>query len=608
MSSRKIPFILIASSLAMSVAATTLGAAADAPKDEILVTATRTPTPESDILVPVSVITRADLARSLASDAADVLRFQAGLDIGRNGGPGQPASLFLRGTESNHTIVLIDGVRVNPGTIGGAALENIASDSIERIEIVRGPRSAIYGSDAIGGVVNIFTRGAEAQGLEAYAGFGRYDTRTASISGGLQGERAGVGFSGSWLDSAGFPTLESSDADRGYRNLSMSLQGHWLAGPVQLRASAWHADGTSQYTDAFAGTPADSNFDDDSAALEGAFAVSDDWQMRVRTTLMKNDIDQNQSPDFAHTRRYSLEWQNELKTAAANSLAFGAVASREHTDSLSFGTGFDVDTDVLMAYVEDQLEFGRNHLLLAVGYTDHETAGSKGTWNVDYGFDVTGSLRLIATAGTAFRAPDSTDRFGFGGNPALAPESSRNIEVGLQWQVSPAQRFTLNAFRNDIKNLIDYVVFDPITFDGLNENVERARIDGIEASYRISGESWHLQVLAIAQDPQNLTEDKQLLRRSRESLTLTLVKSFSRGEFGLDVLTTGARKDAGFPTDVTLSPYTLVNLTGRFAVTTRFDIDARLENALDENYELADGYNTPRRGLYVGARYRFGRN
>ncbi len=605
MSARLFAAILVALSLPIPIALASPVAAGDVPKDEVLVTATRTPTLEGDILVPVNVITRDDLARSLSSDAADVLRFQAGIDIGRNGGPGQPASLFLRGTESNHTIVLVDGVRINPGTIGGAALENLASESIERIEIVRGPRSALYGSDAIGGVVNIFTRGANMQGIETYAGYGRYDTKTASLSAGLQGASSGLAFNGSWLDSAGFPTLESSEDDRGYRNLSLGLQGHLQAGPVKLRATAWHADGNTQYTDAFAGTPADSDYDDDSAALEGEFNVSEQWRMRLRTTLMQNDIDQHQSPDFAHTRRYSLEWLNELAVGSHNSIAFGAVASREHTDALSFGLPFDVDTDVLMAYVEDQLEFGRNHLLLAAGYTDHDTAGSKGTWNVDYGFDVSPSVRLVATAGTAFRAPDATDRFGFGGNPDLKPESSQNLEVGVQWRISAQQRLTLNAFRNDIVDLIEFVVTDPVTFDGMNENVERARIDGIEASYRLIGASWHLQVAGSLQDPENVTENSQLLRRTRASLSLSFVKSFSRGQFGIDVLTAGERKDFGFPTDATLSPYTLVNLTGRFSITPQFDVDARLENALDEDYELADGYNTPRRGLYVGARYRF---
>ncbi|MGH8315637.1 MAG: TonB-dependent receptor plug domain-containing protein, partial [Steroidobacterales bacterium] len=465
-------------------------------------------------------------------------------------------------------------------------------------------------SDAIGGVVNILTRGARADGLEIYGGGGRYDSLTASLSGGLQGDRGGLGFSASLLESDGFPTLSDSVDDRGYKNLSMSLQGRWLAGPLELRASAWHANGNTQYTN-FSAEPVDSDYQDDSAAIDGAFAVRDGWRMSLRGTLMKNDIDQSESDDFDHTRRYALEWQNDLAIGSVQQLTFGAMASREHTESLSgsaigFPTAFDADTDVSTAFVEDRLELGRNHLLLAGGYTHHETAGSHGTWNVDYGFDLTQTLRFTAAAGTAFRAPDSTDRFGFGGNPDLDPETSRNFEAGLQWRPAQNQRVTLSAFRDDIRNLIVFVVTDPVTFDGQNENVERARIDGVEASWRLSGASWRLQVAASLQDPRNLTEDSRLLRRTRESYTFSFVKSFNRFQLGTDVLYAGERKDFGFPSAVTLGGYTLVNLTGRVQVTPSFDLDARLENAFDKRYELASGYNTPRRSFFVGARYRFG--
>ena len=134
--------------------------------DETVVTATRTPVPLDAVGAPVIVITRNDIERSLASDVSELLQAHAGLEIARNGGPGQTTSLFTRGTESNHTVVLIDGVRINPGTIGGAALQNIAPESLERIEIVKGPRSSLYGTDAIGGVVQLFTRGAAKDGVE----------------------------------------------------------------------------------------------------------------------------------------------------------------------------------------------------------------------------------------------------------------------------------------------------------------------------------------------------------------------------------------------------------------------------------------------------------
>ena len=143
------------------------------------------PTPADEVLAPVVVIDRATIERSNAGDAAELLRFHAGLDIARNGGPGQPTALFIRGTESNHTLVLVDGIRINPGTIGLPGLQNIPPDMIERIEVVKGPRSALWGSDAIGGVVNIVTRRGSQDGWIMEAGYGDYDTQRASLNGGV---------------------------------------------------------------------------------------------------------------------------------------------------------------------------------------------------------------------------------------------------------------------------------------------------------------------------------------------------------------------------------------------------------------------------------------
>ena len=150
--------------------------------DEIVVTATRMPIARDRALAPMIVIGRDEIERSLALDLAELLRFHAGLEVARNGGPGQPASLFIRGADSNHTLVLVDGVKINPGTLGGAALQNISADLVERIEIVKGPRSSLYGSEAIGGVVNVITREAGGRQLTASAGGGRYGTREAAVS------------------------------------------------------------------------------------------------------------------------------------------------------------------------------------------------------------------------------------------------------------------------------------------------------------------------------------------------------------------------------------------------------------------------------------------
>ncbi len=590
-------------SVAAAVAAITLpvlAAETSAPLGETVVTATRTQTAIDDVLAPTIVITRDDLQRSLAPDVSELLQFHAGIDIARNGGPGQTTTVFIRGTDSNHATVLVDGVRINPGTIGGAQIQNVAPDVVDHIEIVKGPRSTLYGTDAIGGVINIITRRYAQSGFEASAGYGRYDTRQASFSAGYGSERSEIGFSGSWLDTDGFPARSESSTDSGVENKTFSLRGRTSLGAAELGARVWYSQGTTEYLDFFL-TPVSQDFTTGSAAVDVAFGT-DAWKSRLTLSRVEDDIEQNQSPDRARTRRNALDWQNDLQLGTNQLVTAGVLLSSENTDSLVFGSGFDEDTWVNMGYVQDRIAFGRNHLLLAVAYTDHETFGGETTWNAEYGIDFATRTRLILAAGTAFRAPDSTDRFGFGGNPDLDPETSRNLEIGVHQPIGDDQLVTLNAFRNDIDDLIEFVVTDPITFAGQNENIARARIKGVELAYQIRAADWTLRAEAIAQDPRDLTTDELLLRRAKRSGTVSMVKAFGRHELGLDVLMTGAREDVG---GVRLEPYTLLNLYGRIALTPAWSMQVRLENALDEHYELASTYNTAGRSLFVATRYEF---
>jgi vitamin B12 transporter len=589
--------------LAVAVTATSVPAfAAETvpPLGETMVTATRTETAVSDVLAPVILINRDDLARSLAPDISALLQFHAGIDIARNGGPGQTTSVFIRGTDSNHATVMVDGVRINPGTIGGAQIQNVSPDVVDRIEIVKGPRSTLYGTDAIGGVINIITRRYPASGFDASVGYGRYDTRQAAFSGGFKGDKGEIGITGVWLDTEGFPAQSPSSVDSGFENQSFSARGRTSLGSTELGARVWYSEGTTEYLDFFL-VPVSQDFTTASAAADVAFGT-EAWKSRLTLSRIEDDIEQNQSPDRARTRRNALDWQNDLRVGANQLLTAGVLLSRESTDSLVFGTGFDEDTDVNMGYVQDRIDLDRHHLLLALAYTDHETFGGETTWNAEYGLDFATRTRLIFSAGTAFRAPDSTDRFGFGGNPDLDPESSLNLEIGLHQQLGANQLITLSAFRNDIDDLIEFVVTDPTTFEGQNQNIDRVRIEGLELAYQIRAADWSLRAEAIAQNPRDLTNNEQLLRRAKRSGTVSVARAFGLHELGLDVLMAGAREDFG---GVRLEPYTLINLYGRFAVTPAWSVQMRLENVLDEQYELASTYNTAGRSLFVAMRYEF---
>ena len=239
----------ISSPLALAVAASLSSSLAFAQDEleETVITATRTPVPLDSVGAPVIVITRSDIERSLASDVSELLQQHAGLEIVRNGGSGQTTSLFTRGTESNHTVVLIDGVRINPGTIGGAALQNIAPESLERIEVVKGPRSSLYGTDAIGGVVQLFTRGAARDGFSAGATYGSDHTRQLFGDAALSAGKFRFGFGGGYAQSDGMPTFTADDLERGYRNVTGRFNAELAAtDELTFRARAWRAAGRTE--------------------------------------------------------------------------------------------------------------------------------------------------------------------------------------------------------------------------------------------------------------------------------------------------------------------------------------------------------------------------
>ncbi len=581
-----------------------LAAAAGSPALEpVVVTATRTGHPVKEVLASVDLVPGDRLALRPAADLGDALRFVPGVEVARLGGPGQQTSVFVRGTESNHVLVLMDGLRINPGTIGTAALQNVAPEFVERVEVVKGPRSTLYGSDAIGGVINIITRG-PGDGSSVQAGYGSFDTKTASFRAGFGDEQAGVSLAGAWQDSEGFPTRAGDTVDRGYESTSFTAAAHAGVGPVTLGLRAWRASGTSDYSDFFI-LPVDQDFENSALALTAEFAPTEIWSSRLMLAHAVDDLEQNQSADFLDTRRSTADWQNDVSLSARNTLTAGILWQDEEADAESFGAPYAADTATTQFYLQDQAVFGGHRFLLGAAYTDHETFGNHATWNAEYGFALGEGGLVTASAGTGFRAPDATDRYGFGGNPGLDPEESQSLELSWRQALGERHLVSLTVFRNDIDELIEFVVTDPDTFDGENRNVAKARIEGVEAAWRYEGEAWTAHAAATVQDPRDRTSDARLLRRARENYTAALSRRFGAHEVGVDVLHAGERRDFGFPSPVQLPAYWLANLQAKLALGERFTLVARAENLFDEDYELASGFNTMGRSFFGALRYEF---
>jgi vitamin B12 transporter len=569
----------------------------------VVVTATRVATPIDEVLASVLVIDRDEIDRSLAGDAADLLRFHAGLEVARNGGPGQSTSLFIRGAESNHTLVMIDGVRINPGTIGQPALQNIAPELIERIEVVKGPRSALYGTDAIGGVVNIVTRRGSRDGWTAELGYGDYETREASLTGGVSGGAGSLDLGVSWIDSAGFPTQDGDTTDRGFDNLSVNLGGRTTLRSADLTARLWHAEGNTEYSDLFV-TPIDQDqdFENSAASIGAALPTGDRGRLSVTAGYMADEIRQNRSPDFLETHRVTLDAQQDWRLNARHALSAGMQYSDEDAASEIFGLTFDETTRIWNLFVQDQLDYGAHRGVLALGFTDHETAGSDLTWNAEYAYAFSRNTELVLSGGTGFRAPDATDRFGFFGNPDLEPERSRSLAAELRHTTGERHHFRLGVYENRIEDLIEFVAL-PVEPFGALRNVAEARIPGVEAGYAYGGEAWSVDGALALADPENRSTGEPLPRRPKESATLAVQRRFASFDVGLNVLAAGDRPDVAFPAAVELASYVLIDLTAGWQITDRLSLRARVENLLDEDYELAAGFNTPGRGVYLALRY-----
>jgi vitamin B12 transporter len=578
--------------------------AATDPLDEVVITATRRATEVRELAVPVSVIKRDAIEASLAGDVTQLLATLPGVEIARSGGPGQTASIFMRGSESNHTAVLVDGVRINPGTIGGAPLQNIQPENIERIEVVRGARSALYGTDAIGGVVNIITRAGAARGASLLAAAGHYGTHSYAADAGTDLDpRSHLGGSIAINDSDAFAPRSGSASRGAFRDRSGNLQFQFApSDTLSLRANGWQSRGRNDY-DNF-GSQGSQDF------LTASYSASADWKAEsdssfsVGVNRAQDEIQQRLSPDYARTRRDVVELQGGVRAGAIQYLIAGATLSQEHTAALSFGTRFNIDTRVQQYFLQDQIDTAAaGNLLLAYGHTHHETFGTHDSWNAEYGYQLA-SVHLSAAAGTAFHAPDSTDRFGFGGNPNLKPEISKQWDLGLRWQAAAGQTLSLNAYENRISDLVDYVITNFITFDGSNQNVDRARIRGLEAVYEVTREHWTLQANGNWQDPRNLIDQSLLLRRARQHFALDAQQHRGAFAIGAELQYEGRRADAGFPSNVELPGYALLTLTSSWQITPGWSIQARLDNALDRRYEEIRGYNTARRGITLATRWR----
>jgi vitamin B12 transporter len=568
--------------------------------EPIVVTAVRSPQTADAVLASVTVITRNDIERRQPQDIADLLRTQAGIDITRSGGPGGDIALFMRGTNSNHTLVLIDGVRVASSNTGTFDWRNLALAQIERIEIVRGPRASLYGSDAIGGVIQIFTR--RPHGTEVALGAGSRDTQRADVAWGGDGVTRAFA-TASHFDTEGFSSQNehgsSFDPDNDGERVQ-SLSAGLNASPrsdTHLSIIGRQSRGSAQFD------IGESDLANESLNARIVHATTDAWTQTLSLGLFHDAlVTRSAFPSDIRTQRRTLDWQNDIALDPGSTATFGLAYAGEsgtNVDPSIATTLFDREQHSRAAFALWQQQFGSADVELAGRYDDYSSFGGHGTWSAAYGWIPWGDARAWASYGTGFRAPSLNDLFhpGFGGffagNPNLQPERSRSAELGLR-QRGRAGDFAASLFATRIDDLI--------AFEGPMSqaiNVDKASVRGAELEHSYKGEHWYLATAITLQRARNETTDTPLLRRPNRKISLLVERELSRGAVGAELVAASKRRDIGGD----VAGYGIVNLAAHYALRRFLSLEARLENAFDKQYQLIDGFNTPGRSVFVTLRY-----
>ncbi|KAF1686649.1 TonB-dependent vitamin B12 receptor [Pseudoxanthomonas broegbernensis] len=590
--------------------------------DGVVVTGTRTEVAVEDSLVPVQVIDRAAIERSQAISLPDLLQGRAGINLTQQGGPGKLTSLFLRGTESDHVLLLVDGMRVGSVSSGMPALQDLPIDQIERVEIVRGPRSSLYGSEAIGGVIQVFTRAA-GPGLrqDVALGVGSHGLRQASAGLSNRGERGWVSARAGYQETDGIDACRGTAAgwgagcfadepDRdGYRNASVNLRaGLALTDTLRVEGHLLDASSFNEYDGSvFGGNEAENR----QQVLGGRL----DWQAGERVALRAQFGRGNDDADsyFAEggarslvsvfdTRRDQASLQADVGFGSDQLLSAGLDWQE---DRITSTTAFDADNrDNLGGFVEYQGRFGAHTLQASVRNDDNEQFGNHSTGSLGYGLALGNGWRLTASAGTGFKAPTFNDLYypGFS-NPDLRPEESRSANLGVA-QYGDGWNWTFNVFDTRIERMIGYDV-------GFNlVNIDRARLRGAEltgfatlAGVQINAELSHV-------DPRNdsdgINDGNWLPRRARNTGRVDLDRAFGALKLGISAKGASHRYD-DVANGTRLAGHGTVDLRVEYALARDWTLQARASNVFDRRYETIAWYNQPGREYGLNLRWQSAR-
>lgn len=573
----------------------------------VVVTAARGPQSLSRTLPQTTLFDRQDIDDGGAVDLAGLLQLAPGVQITRNGGLGQTAGLFMRGASSSQSLVMIDGVRVDSASLGATQIAQIPLDQIDHVEVVNGNVSALYGSNALGGVVQVFTRdgGNHPPRFTLDGEYGSYHTQRqhAGVNGAFDSSGdTTFSFDVSRLKTDGFSAIDPNKSPvnpnaNGTLNESVSASvkhkfgQDWDAGIRYFQANAKTSFDNPFYA------PTDLNDEKDRVSQLSAFVngkLTDRWSTHLSVA---QGIDRSQILlNGAQTNRYDttnnqLDWQNDYVIATGHKVLFGYQHVSQELDSTDFSAPV---RQVNSGYAGYNGEFGASQLQINLRRDQYSDFGGANSYFIGYGYNFDAHWKAIVNYSDAFRAPSFDDLyFPFSGDPNLQPERAHSIEAALQYASPASGVVRVTAFQTRYTNLIQYDLADSGLY--VAKNVGRAKVQGIETSW--SGHLGKTDVRAsfTVQNPVDEVAHQDLTRRPRRFASFSANRDIGGWRVGGEWLLSGPRNDNGQP----LGGYGVVNLSARYNISKSWYVAARVENLFNKDYETVYTYNTPKRGAYV---------
>jgi len=579
--------------------------AEDVKVEPVVVTASRTPEPLSSIVQPIELITEQEIHKAGQDTLTGLLQQQANVEVTGNGGLGQPSGVFLRGSNSSHTLVLIDGIRVNNAGPGTAPFENMPTPQFSRIEVLPGPFSSLYGSDAMGGVIQLFThRWPDAPSVTGVAGYGSYDTST--VYGGVSAGTQDTGFTlnAGYLNSGGFSATNPSAAfgsfnpdNDGYRNTNVSGSVlHRFAPDQEIGVTAFYTQGNTHFDTG----PTTDDVNNEAIGVYSIYSrnrLTDWWQSLVRVgEVQDNSVLTGAFAGQFNSDQTQVTWQNDFATSIGKVIA-GIDYLRQ---TVGGTTAFAVDNrEIYGVFAGYSAQIGRNTIFASVRTDDNSQFGNHTTGSLGYALALTSELRLRASAGNAFHAPTFNDLYfpGFG-NPNLQPEKGKSWEVGADYRIG-AQKFSATYFDNHISQLI---VTDAIT--SLPMNLSSATIQGLELAYDGVVRGFELRARLTVQDPVDDNTGDQLSRRAKIFGNAGIARSLGAFNIGAELVGAGSRFDSIDQNPASeMAGYVLVNLLASYKINREWRVDLRWNNVFNRNYTLAQGFNTAGSNVFAWIKY-----